>query len=266
MKSALTLGPRISQKRDVIHGTILAAGLLLNTASYALDPVQGFYGGVFIGGSLSSGVTFNLTKPTSQSVLINGKLSYSPYGNGGGELGYRINQFRVESELFYNYSPYKSITLVGHKYTSRKSGSGFRYKGQTGTGAIMINGIFDAFFVGEDSDLVPYVGLGIGYARVQNSIKFYCNNVNIGTQNIAFINNDKSCALTPNPNGADSNLKVSTSAGAAQGILGISYYMDDYVMFGLDVRQFSTRNIKEFNHKVQFTTLNLSFNGAFDYG
>ena len=252
MKPALTLG--------------ITAALLFNTASYALDPVQGLYGGVFIGGSLASGVTFNLTNPTSQAVLINEKLSYSPYGNGGGELGYRINQFRVESELFYNRSPYKTITIGGQRFTTIKKGSGFSYKGQTDTGAIMINGIFDAFFIDEDSNLVPYIGLGLGYARVQNSIKFYCNNVNVGTQTIDFINNDKSCHLTPNPNGPDSNLKATASAGAAQAILGISYYMDDYAMFGLDVRQFSTRNIKELNHKVQFTTLNLSFNGAFDYG
>lgn len=261
MKSALTLEPRI----DFFHAAILTTALVFNTASYALDPVQGFYGGIFFGGSLASGVNFNLTQQTNQAALMNGKLSYSPSFNGGGELGYRINQFRVEGELFYNNSPYKTITIGGHQFTTRKSGSGFRYKGQTGTAAIMINGIFDAFFIGEDSNIVPYAGIGLGYARVENGIKFYCNHINVGTSTIQ-INNDKSCTLTPNPNGVDTNFKTSSYAGAAQAMLGISYYMDDYVMLGLDVRQFSTRTIKAFSHKVQFTTLNLSFNGAFDYG
>lgn len=251
MKPALTLG--------------LTTALLFNTASYALDPVQGFYGGIFLGGNYTSAITLNLTNHTNHALVANGQLDYSIYGNGGGELGFRMNQFRVEGELFYNHSPYKSITIDGHRFDTRKTGSGFRYKGQTDTAAFMFNGIFDAFFIGEDSDLVPYLGLGIGYAHVQNSIKFYCNNKDVGTSTI-ILNKDKSCTLVSNPNGPDSNIKASASAAAAQAILGLSYYMDDYVWFGLDVRQFTTRNIKEFNHKVQFTTLNLSFNGAFDYG
>lgn len=251
MKSALTFG--------------LTTALLLSSTSYALDPVQGFYGGVFIGGNYTSPITFNLTNQTTHAVFANGQLAYSMYGNGGGELGYRMNQFRVETELFYNNSPYSSITINGHRFKTKKSGSGFRYKGQTSTGAVMINGFFDAFFVGEDSDVVPYIGLGLGYARIQNSIKFYCNNVNVGTSTLV-LNKDRSCALISNPNGPDSNLKATASAGAAQAILGISYYMDDYTTFSLDVRQFATRNINTFNSKVQFTTLNLGFNGAFDCG
>lgn len=251
MKSALTLG--------------LTSALLFSTSSYALDPIQGFYGGVFLGGNYTSPIKFNFTEKTSNTVLINGDLAYSMYGNGGGEIGYRMNQFRVETELFYNHSPYSSVTINGHRFKTRKTGSGFRFKGQTNTAALMVNGIFDAFFVGEDSDFVPYLGLGLGYARIQNSVKFFCNNVDVGTGSIS-INKDKSCTLTPNPNGPDSNLKSTASAGAAQAILGISYYMDDYTLFSFDVREFATRNVKQFNSKVQFTTFNIGFIGSFDYG
>lgn len=243
----------------------LASALLWNTPSYALDPVQGFYGGVFLGGNYTSPITFRLNNQTNHDLLANGKLAYSISFDGGGQVGYRMNQFRIESELLYNYSPFDTITINKQRFKSEKRGANFRYEGQTNTGALMVNGFFDAFFVGEESNIVPYVGLGLGYARVQNSIKFYCNNINV-QRNTVILNPDKTCTLVSNPNGPDSNVKKTASAGAGQAILGVSYFMDDFTLFGLDVRQLTTRTIKEFDHKVQFTSLNLSFNGAFDFG
>jgi opacity protein-like surface antigen len=243
----------------------MATAIFANTASYALDPAQGFYGGLFLGGSYSQPVKFDFTHPLTSAIPITGQLKYSVYGNAGGEIGYRMNLCRAEVELLYNHSPYHSISINNQTFTSQKSGDGFRYKGQTNTGALMINAFYDLYFTAEEYNFVPYLGLGIGYANVQNSINFYCDNKKVGN-NIAVVAPDGTCTLVHNPHARKVDNSTSHGGGAAQAILGVNYFMDDFITFGLDIRQFATKNTPPFNSRTQFTSLNLSFNGAFDFG
>ena len=227
-------------------------GLILgHNLAYALNPVSGLYGGIILGGSYSPDTTIIFNAPASLSTScpnnlcipnVVGDLSYSGYGNIGGQIGYRFNKFRVEIEPVVNYNPYQDISVGNVEYTSPKSSSGVRFEGSTTTAMLMVNGFYDFYLDGGSSDWVPYVGAGIGYAYLKNEIKFYCNNQSI----------------------ACTNISETTSTSALQGILGLAYYMDDYTWFGLDYRYIATGSSEMLNSSnVQVHTINLSFSGSF---
>lgn len=234
----------------------ITALLLINSSAYALDPVQGFYGGLFVGGSYTPNVTSKFYIPQFKSMnssISSATLSYQPYINGGGQVGYRFDQFRAELEPFVNYSPYSTLTVNGtkiHKFKKKFSTPNMPYlQGRTSTGALMVNGYYDLFDISEQSNYVPFVGFGVGYATVQNTINFYNT-------------------LTPYTKSSDRK-----GLAALQGIIGVNYFMDDFTAIGLDFRYFTTQSGKYRLHSItqsslrtQFATLNLSVNGAFDCG
>lgn len=220
----------------------LSALLLLSGPAQALDPVPGLYAGIFVGGTMTPPATLHFIHPLTLGPT-SGKLNYSYYGDIGGELGYRYNQFRMESELLFNQSPFRKFTIGDFQVTNSKS-SGIRFSGFTRTAALMINGIFDAYSIFDQTCYVPYVGIGIGYARVQNSVKLFNNNVVIpGT------------SLSNHQNG-----------GAAQFILGLNYFMDDFTTIGLDYRYFTAKQALPITTRNTFNAINLSFTGSFDLG
>ena len=234
----------------------LIALLLVNGSTYALNPVQEWYGGIVLGGSITNKINFTLINPLD-SLKYSGQLQYSGAGDIAGQIGYRMEQFRVETELFFNYSPYHQLLLNGLKVTTpHKSPAtaygGLQFKGRTETGAILVNGIYDAYSIFEQSNYVPYIGVGIGYAYVENNINFYYNNHTI----------------------AGTKFTENNQAFAGQAMIGISYFMDDFTTFSLDYRYFSTANIPiratvinpAYNYKITVNTFNLTFNGAFDCG
>jgi opacity protein-like surface antigen len=132
------------------------------------------------------------------------------------------------------------------------SSAGLRLQGGTNSGFLMLNGYYDFYTPSEDdlSPLIPYVGLGLGYAYVENNIQFYYDNTQLTVGNIVE--------------------KYTKPAG--QVIIGTSYFLDDLTSFGLDFRYLTTAsNTKTteyniFKTKEQIYTLNLTFNGAFDLG
>ena len=225
--------------------------MLAHNLAYALNPMPGWYGGIILGGSYSPDTTIIFKAPVSLNTScpdnrcisdVKGNLSYSGYGNIGGQIGYRFNQFRLEMEPIVNYNTYEDITVGPVKYTSPKSSEGVRFEGSTTTAMLMFNGFYDFYLDDGSSNWVPYVGGGIGYAYLKNEIEFYCNNQSI----------------------ACTDISETTSTAALQGILGIAYYMDDFTWFGLDYRYITTGSIDmlDSNH-VQAHTINLSFNGSF---
>lgn len=240
--------------------------LLIHITSYALNPVQGLYGGLFIGGSHAPTTTVSYIYPTTQ-LLSTGRLTYSLFGDLGLNIGYRINQFRVEGEAFYNNNSYQSLTLNNQTILSPSKSSGLRLNGRTGTLALMFNGFYDVYFAGEQSNFIPHLGLGLGYANLRNNLKFYCNNVNVGTNTLTYNSSNNTCSMTPtNPVGPTSNIASHANTGAAQVILGFSYFMDDFATIGLDFKHFETRKVNPLNAAVQLNTLNIAFNCAFDFG
>ncbi|KTD20740.1 outer membrane protein [Legionella londiniensis] len=221
----------------------------MHGVSYALNPYPGFYAGIILGGSYSPDTTITFSEPAAQTPACpfnlclpnrKGDLSYSGYGNIGGQIGYRFSGFRVELEPVVNYNPYQDITVGNTLYRSPKSSTGVRLKGSTTTAMLMFNGYYDFFTFCESWNLVPYAGAGVGYAYIKNDIEFYCNNKSIPCTNIS----------------------DSTSTTALQGILGLGYHLDDFTWFGLDYRYIATGHSDMLDSNVQVHTINLSFNGS----
>ncbi len=50
---------------------------------------------------------------------------------------------------------------------------------------------------------------------------------------------------------------------AVQGIIGGSYFLDDFTWFGLDYRYMVTQKVDRLNSSLQMHTLNFSFTGMF---
>lgn len=222
-------------------------GLLLFTlthgASWALHPVQGWYGGILLGANYTPSTNFSF--PSNPSGLpVSGALNYGLMGDIGGQFGYRVNNFRMEGQFFYNNSPYKSLELNGVTiFAPSVNTTGYRVEGSTDLGAVMFNGYYDFFTDDTSKSLIPYVGVGVGYAYVSNKFNLYYQEVAIDNAQI--------------------KSHVSTAAGEV--IVGASYFLDDFTFFGLDARYFTTvTKSSPLDARAQVYSLNLSFNGAFN--
>jgi opacity protein-like surface antigen len=200
--------------------------------SHAVNPPNGWYGGIFLGPTYT---------PKTSTYVSGQKLTatHSFLGNIGGEVGYSFKPFRLEGELFYNSAPLHQLSAGSFKINTSDHTTGVYFKGKTNTGAFMINGYYD-YIPGDALQWAPYVGAGIGYAEVSNSVKFY--------QNKAFI--------------TGSNQSQTSGVPAAQGIVGIHYYVDDYFTFGLDYRYFITKALPLTDSRMIINSVNLSVSGS----
>ena len=161
----------------------------------------------------------------------------------GGQLGYRCGKYRFEGQYFYNNNPYKSLELGNITIFAPSSSPDFRIEGSTDSGFGMFNGFYDFLPNDPRSNLVPYLGVGVGYAYVSNNLTVYYNDVNLYAAHV----------------------KEATSSAAGQGIVGMSYFLDDFASFALDFRYLTTTaKTKLLDSRLQVYSLNLSFNGAFN--
>ena len=215
--------------------------LLAQTQAYALDPFPGCYGGIMLGATYKANNTFYLADPTSPSLTKQKfVLTYGVLGDFSIYFGYRFNQLRAEGQFMYNNNPYKQLRAPTFRIDSPKSNkTGYRMKGDLNVGALMANGFYDFFCSGGSCNWVPYLGAGVGYAYVSNGVKFYYQDT--------YVNNSRYTANTSTP--------------AAQGIIGMSYFVDDYTSFSLDYRYFTTKSVQPFNSRIQLNIINFGFTG-----
>lgn len=234
-----------SLKQTTIAKIAVFATLCIGHQSiYAINPVQALYGGISLGGSYMPSSSFTVKNPIT-NLTLPGKLTRSVLGNFTADLGYRIHHYRVEGELFINSNPYQSLAIGGYTINKNSSSSTtLALGGQTTIGAFLANGFYDFYSTEEGCNVAPYVGIGIGYAYVMNSINFYYNNIKI-------------------PN---STFTYNTGAPAAQGIIGLSYFLDNFATVGIDFRYFATSKISKLDTTPQVASINLTVNGAFDCG
>ena len=255
--------------------SLITASLLgLSSTAFAVNPVEGWYAGIYLGPSYAPTTVIPINKtyilPSSSGQIIpvgTASLSYGVLGGVGGEAGYRCGHLRAEGQLLYNNNPYSSLStnepkmmINGTRTTYNGVALPPSMKGQTNIGAALINGFFDLYTPGKDnvSNIAPYIGLGVGYAYVQNNITFQ------------FPNALASGAI----NASGGQFWHSYAAVAGQAIAGVNYFMDDFTTMGIDLRFFSTANenhparytFTSFNTKAQIYSANLIFNGAFDLG
>lgn len=243
----------------------LIALLLAHGSAYAVNPVQGWYGGILLGVNYTpsaSNFVFPSNRPIPAEVLahidtsitpgVPFTLSYQTMGQLAGQVGYRYDHYRIEGQLDYNNSPYSSIK-VGNNFvlvtnSSTTTDPYYTFKGKTDIIAGMVNGYYDFLPTDPSSSFVPYLGVGIGYAYVANSFKVQLVSAETGVV----------ASVSPSAH--------STSA-AGQAIIGGSYFLDDFAYFGLDFRYLTTATISPtLGVRPQVYTVNLSFNGAFNAG
>lgn len=246
--------------------------LSLNQA-FALNPIPGVYGGVIVGGSGQLGIDSPFVRPLNNLLIgsntdlgdriqalsnsssnLSDTLNYSILGLIGGQLGYRWHQARLEAELFYNSAPFSSLRISNgvDKITISSNDTSRNYiSGSTGTLAVMLNAYYDLLPPNYyDSNFAPFIGIGGGYASINNTMQFYLEG-----QELQFWNIDET-----------------RSTAGGQIMAGVLYFLDDFSNFGIDVRFFSTTNISStvdsipYTYNVQIFSVNLTFNGAFNFG
>lgn len=235
---------------------------------FALNPKDGFYVGVRAGidrGPATYRGLFTSSATVPSGVIFEGTVHNSMLGGGGGAmLGYRLRNFRMEGEGFYNYTSADNLEMVGCRLQSPTvltptpvpcpgneaffSSNRIGFNGSTSVFYGMVNGYYDIVaYDNEDVSFAPYVGFGIGRAYGRNRVNF----VNTTT-------------VVNRTSFGNSNAR---SSGAAQFILGISYYLDDYTWIGTDYRYVSTGVIKDTlngNHRYVLNMLNFNINFSFD--
>ena len=225
-----------------LTGLMLASGI-----ASAYQPAQGWYAGLMGGFSYAPSTTFSLNDPFiaryPRFANVTAKLNYNVGGNGGVQLGYRCDKFRVEGELNYNFNSYNRLRIGNYTIGSSHNVQGLNLSGNSNMYAGFINGFFDIY---DEEDVgttwVPYVGLGIGYARVQNTADFF-----VQYRQVNFL-----------------TAKASSNEPIGQAILGLNYFFSDNMSLGWDFRYMSTRKLDYLNSRFEVVTGNLVFNYSFD--
>ena len=249
---------------------------------------EGWYGG--LGGGFSSMNTQKFSSPTPPFLLTipawtffsfnNGNIRHGVGGDFFGQVGTRICNFRFEGELLFNYAPISRFSVGGRSIVRHVTPLiPVRIKADTTLGAGLFNAYYDFYDEENDPTWVPYIGLGIGYAHINNSVTFSANETHPAFQ--PSLINPNIAPFTPldpfnpilnplNPiNPINSrfnpvNFKFTThrtsSAPIGQIILGLSYYSSDTLAFSLDFRYLATHNTNKLGSRVSLGTLNFSFN------
>ncbi|MCH9757460.1 MAG: hypothetical protein K0U37_09770 [Gammaproteobacteria bacterium] len=251
--------------------TLLIGLTVTTSATYAFNPQPGPYAGLIVGANYAANVPFtyiNDVRPENpEGIKRPGQLGHDIMGSIGGQIGFRFcDNFRAEFEGIYNNSPYSYLRLNDVTIHSPDTSTELRISGVTQSGVGTINLLYD-FFGDYSSKAVPYLGIGAGYAYIANKIEFYYNDVLLGDGFKEHVLDR--FGVTPS--------NKSRSGLVGQGIVGISYFLDDYAYFALDGRYMvsqeqtilarqTKRVTNQFDAKYQLYSVNLVFNSAFDCG
>ena len=131
------------------------------------SPGQGIYLGLGVGVAFPSGISdqsFTRTSTTGVTGAVNQGYSPSTGFLMSGQVGYQLDQARVEGEFVYQSASRKatSITLSG----AATSNGTYSVSGPSITGySAMVNGYYD---FKSSSKLVPYVGAGLGVTWLES--------------------------------------------------------------------------------------------------
>lgn len=235
-------------------------GMTAISAHAFINPEPAWYGGLIVGANYAANVPF--TYVNTSGVVEPGQLGHNIMGSIGGQIGYRwCDNYRAEAEFFFNNSPYSYLRLGDVTIHSPKTSPDLRLKGKTDSGIGTFNIFYDIF--GDfSSQVVPYIGIGAGYAYLKSEINFYYNDTLVTAEEY-----DSIVGAVPT--------KRSKSGPVGQAIVGVSYYLDDFSYFALDgrylvsaeqtiINQQERRASNEVTARYQLYSFNIVFNGAFD--
>jgi opacity protein-like surface antigen len=268
----------------------VVAAWLVSSASFAYYPADGWYFGSFLVGSFFPTSDIPLS-PSQIMVLNNSfvyspfigalggpfppiPLSLSPqisyrFGGGvGAQFGYRWCGIRLEGEGLLDYTNFRHIDINGYRFgkkivtvpvtnpltgaTATSIAFPYSMSGHVAVGALLLNALYDIYnHQGNDVTWFPYLGLGIGYAYIQNKWIININHPD-GTGNLVYTS-----VLSVNKN---------DSTPLLQGILGVGYQMDDFFSVFADYRYLTSKQLSSTDDRLSFHTFNLGFNYWMDAG
>ena len=105
---------------------------------------------------------------------------------------------------------------------------------------LALNFYYDFFSEDSDTNFVPYIGIGIGYGRDENRVKFYFNQIQVISDN------------------------ETDTVPMGQIILGSNYFFNEDWSLGLDLRYLATKTIEPYNERSTLGSINLVLNYTFD--
>ncbi|WP_028387563.1 outer membrane protein [Legionella fairfieldensis] len=253
-------------------------GLLLSSCSvFAATPAEGWYAGLMGGASFSSSLRFQINDPSyvldaaldnpvivgqpffptfitpgfnpflSSLLLVPARFKHGIGGDFGGQLGYRICNFRIEGELLFNYAPFSRLNVGGVIIRKHVTPTiPIHLNGHTTVGAGLINAFYDFYDEENDPTWVPYIGLGGGYAVMHNTI----------TLTVPYLFTTA----------VSQEIRGSKNAPVGQAILGVAYYYSDSLALGLDYRYLTTKSItfNGFSARLEAHSVNFNFNYWFE--
>lgn len=283
-------------KKATLQAWLLTTLCLSQTPCLAIKPVQGVYAGVFLGPTYTPNIDFNfnpsaipqstidsfenslatffnITVAEVQALFANttlpntnvpGTVKYSILGGIGGEVGYRMcSDYRFEAEILYNNNPFSEITIGQYTIEGGSSDPNLHISGDTNTAALLLNFLYDIPLKSNDGykTVRPYLGGGVGYAYIFSDLKFHYGE-NVSEQ-----------AEGAEPTTLyEYNLRRNRSAFVVQGIIGVSYSLDDFTWLSLDGRLLAspikTNALLEnsginFQSQVQLYSIMIGFHGVF---
>lgn len=250
-------------KKIVLFLGILSSIFSAPLRAYSnFHPIDGFYWG-FIAGAQYLDNFSNVQLPAMPDVVNTLTNPFAAtYRNSigfGGDIsfGYRIfERIRGEAEIFYGYQKINSIqandgTPVSPRNPTQYPGSGNKLLGDIQNYGAMVNGFVDLYWdrPNSESTFTPYVGGGVGYARMQ-----------VGTVI------DYSFADPNNPSNGLELRNLSHDARNQfvwQGIAGFGWFPDDFTFAGVDFRYQDFGVLDTLNGKARTYGAYLFFNFSF---
>jgi opacity protein-like surface antigen len=188
-----------------------------NNTAIAITSDRHWYVGGFLGTQLKTDGNTKIPSINAKPPLTSEPIYHKGY-NLSFNVGYKFyKSFRVESEFAYQFLPMKKINnAIGFGTVTNVSDS------YTKLSALFINSYYDFRLF---QHWIPYVGVGIGYVAVRNTIK-------------------PSPPIPVSPDLFFTKKNINYNAVGYQGMLGLFYQLRDNVILGLKYKYFSTLEMK----------------------
>lgn len=210
---------RIDMKK-IINYVLPISLLLAQTTGIAATPISGPYVRVFGGFAFTTSGNVNINLFTNPDY----KTGY----DAGAQLGYKSGPIRYEFEGAYTRAKLNKFSYNGTTQTD--------VTGKSSSSSLLLNVYYD--FEDFSASLAPYLGVGIGYAHVVNTLE------STSPSTVSFDQSDRLFAY-----------KASA---------GLTYNFSEAISTDIGYQYFRTKNSNKFNEVFQSHLVNFGITYRFD--
>lgn len=206
----------------------LSSTVILFNSAHAFLPEDGAYVGLFGGGAkpLKTSASSTPFATLDSAGVITSPFKYSFGLDGGMNVGYRKQKFRVEGSLIYVRTSINEVTVNGMPETAFTE-LGVSGKNTTIGGFVNLLYDFTDFNLGQrETNAMPFLGIGAGAMRIEHQ-----------TTSAGSIS-----GTTINPN----ITKKRGTEGAAQFLAGFNFFLDSYSFFYINYQYAQTLSAVSF--------------------